>query len=101
MPPLHQEQAVDEALLLEYAQHKKVVALGETGLDFFSSPDNKAQQIASFRVQIRVAKQVNKPLIVDTRDVAKFVANLKGVSLEELAKVTTDNFFKLFAHAKK
>ena len=31
-----------------------------------------------------------------TRNVAEFVANLKGVSIEELERVTTENFFKLF-----
>ncbi|MEH6452342.1 MAG: YchF/TatD family DNA exonuclease [Psychromonas sp.] len=194
MHPLHQENTTDEQLLLKYAGDEKVVAIGETGLDFFYSPDNKAEQEASFRSQIRVAKQVNKPLIVHTRgareetleilrsegaeqvggvlhcftesiemaqaamemgfyisvsgivtfknakdlravikevplerllvetdapylapvphrgqenepaytrDVAEFVAELKGVSLEQLAQVTTANFFKLFATAKR
>lgn len=192
--PLYQDETVDADLLLEYAQNEQVVAIGETGLDFFYSPENKAAQIASFRTQIRVAKQVNKPLIVHTRDarqetldilreegaqqvggvlhcfteslemaqaamelgfyisvsgivtfknskavqavikeiplerllvetdspylapvphrgkenepahtrnVAEFVANLKGISVEELAKVTTENFFRLFAQAKR
>ena len=66
--PLYQDEIVDESLLLEYAENEKVVAIGETGLDFFYSPENKEQQIASFRTQIRVAKKVNKPLIVHTRD---------------------------------
>ncbi|MCG6199964.1 TatD family hydrolase [Psychromonas antarctica] len=194
MHPLYQDEAVDSALLLEYAQHKNVVAVGETGLDFFYSPDNKAQQEASFRAQVRVAKLVNKPLIVHTRDareetltilreegaeqvggvlhcfteslemaqaamemgfyisvsgivtfknakalqavikaiplnrllvetdspylapvphrgqenepaytrdVAQFVADLKGVSFAELEKTTTENFFNLFTQAKK
>ena len=43
--------------------------------------------------------QENEPAF--TYDVAKFVAQLKGVSIEELAKVTSDNFFNLFAQAKR
>lgn len=191
--PLYDEP-LDEQLLLEYAQHDNVVAVGETGLDFFYAPETKEQQLASFRSQIRIAKQVNKPLIIHTRDareetlkllreegaeqvggvlhcfteslqmaqaamemgfyisvsgivtfksakelqavikeiplsrllvetdapylapvphrgqenepaftrdVAQFVADLKGISVQELEEVTTDNFFKLFARAKK
>jgi len=187
------QASIDEALLLEYASSDKVVAIGETGLDFFYAPETKAWQIDSFRKQIRVAKQLNKPLIIHTRDaredtlailreegaeqvggvlhcftesiemaeaamemgfyisvsgiatfknakalqavikaiplerllvetdspylapvphrgqenepafthdVAKFVAELKGVSLEEVATVTTNNFFTLFNLAK-
>lgn len=192
--PLYQDEIVDEELLLEYAKSPKVVAIGETGLDFFYSPDNKLEQENSFRAQIRVARIVNKPLIVHTRgaraetmdilksegglevsgvlhcfteslemaleaielgfyisvsgivtfknaatlqdvikqipidrllvetdspyltpvphrgeenepafvrNVAEFVANLKGISLEELAFVTSNNFFTLFKTAQR
>jgi TatD DNase family protein len=191
--PLYKEAVMDEALLLAYASSDKVVAIGETGLDFFYSPETKEWQIDAFRRQIRVAKQLNKPLIIHTRgarqetldilkeegaeqvggvlhcftesiemaeeamkmgfyisvsgivtfnnakelrevikavpldrllvetdspylapvphrgqenepaytyDVAKFVAELKGVSYETLAEVTTHNYFSLFKGAK-
>lgn len=191
--PLHKEEVVDEALLLQYASADNVVAIGETGLDFFYAAESKEWQIDAFRKQIRVAKQLNKPLIIHTRDarqetldilreegaeqvggvlhcfteslemaeeaikmgfyisvsgivtfknakqlqlvikalpldrllietdspylapiphrgqenepayaydVASFVAQLKGVTLEELAAVTTNNFFTLFKGAK-
>ncbi|AGH80765.1 deoxyribonuclease of TatD family protein [Psychromonas sp. CNPT3] len=192
--PLYPGDELDEALLLEYASANNVVAIGETGLDFFYSPETKEWQIDTFRKQIRVAIKLNKPLIIHTRDarqetlsilkeegaekvggvlhcfteslamaeeamkmgfyisvsgiatfknatelqeviraiplnrllvetdspylapvphrgkqnepaftrdVAKFVANLKHVSLEELAKITTQNFFSLFKGAYK
>lgn len=192
--PLYKEAVMDEALLMEYASSDKVVAIGETGLDFFYSPETKDWQIDAFRRQIRVAKKLNKPLIIHTRgarqetldilkeegadqvggvlhcftesiemaeeamkmgfyisvsgivtfknakelqevikavpldrllvetdspylapvphrgeenepaythDVARFVANLKGVSYEKLAEVTTHNYFSLFKGAKR
>ncbi|PKF62599.1 metal-dependent hydrolase [Psychromonas sp. psych-6C06] len=188
------DDVLDEALLLDYASSDKVVAIGETGLDFFYAAETKEWQIDCFRKQIRVAKKLNKPLIIHTRDarqetldilreegaeqvggvlhcfteslemaeaamemgfyisvsgivtfknakelqevitaiplerllvetdapylapvphrgqenepaftydVAKFVAQLKGVSLEEVAQVTTKNFFDLFQFAKR
>ena len=34
-------------------------------------------------------------------DVAKFIANLKGISVEELANITTENFYRLFSNIKQ
>jgi TatD DNase family protein len=53
-------------MLVEKAQHPKVVAIGETGLDYYRD-HNKALQMQRFAVHITAAKQVNKPLIIHTR----------------------------------
>lgn len=192
--PLHQEDACDYDTLLSVASDPKVVAIGETGLDYFYSADTKAVQITSFIDHIKVANQLNKPLIIHTRDarqdtidllkqykndqtngvlhcfteslemaeqaielgfyisisgivtfhsakelqdvvraiplerllietdspwlapvpyrgkanqpgyvieVAEFIAKLKGVSVEELARISTDNFYRLFPIDRK
>ena len=61
----------DEALLGELGRRPKVVAIGETGLDYYRlqgrSRDDMAWQRARFRVHIRVARQLSKPLVVHTR----------------------------------
>ncbi|HEY0923459.1 YchF/TatD family DNA exonuclease [Rheinheimera pacifica] len=66
--PLHQHDQVDTALLLQNCSLEHVVAVGETGLDYFYSPDSKLSQQAAFVSHIQVANQVNKPLIIHTRD---------------------------------
>ncbi|MGL6229798.1 TatD family hydrolase [Aeromonas rivipollensis] len=66
--PLNQDPGVDAPLLLTQAADERVVAIGETGLDYFYSPENKEVQQASFREHIRVARALNKPLIIHTRD---------------------------------
>lgn len=66
--PLHQHDQVDAALLLQKCSLEHVVAVGETGLDYFYSPDSKLSQQAAFVSHIQVANQVNKPLIIHTRD---------------------------------
>lgn len=66
--PLNQEDKVDEEELLTLAQHNNVIAVGETGLDYFYAPETKELQLDSFVKHIRVAKQLNKPLIIHTRD---------------------------------
>lgn len=188
--PLNQEDTCSYDELLQMADKESVVAIGETGLDYFYSADTKDVQLTSFVNHIKVANKLNKPLIIHTRDaredtinllkehknpetkgvlhcfteswemaqeaielgmyisisgivtfktatelqdvvkkipldkllietdspwlapvpyrgkpnqpgfvreVGEFIAQLKGVSVEELAKVTTDNFYELFA----
>lgn len=59
------EPSEDE--LLKLAQDSNIVAIGETGLDYFRTDVDKLAQQERFRRHIRVAKAVNKPLIVHTR----------------------------------
>jgi TatD DNase family protein len=66
--PLHQTDVLDVALLQQLAADPKVVAVGETGLDYFYSPDTRQLQQEAFISHIEVANQLNKPLIVHTRD---------------------------------
>ncbi len=66
--PLNQEDCIDEEKLHQLAQHPRVIAIGETGLDYFYAPETKALQLDSFRKHIRVAKKLNKPIIIHTRD---------------------------------
>jgi TatD DNase family protein len=54
--------------LLEAARYPKVVAIGETGLDYFRGGDSKARQQTDFRIHIAAAKASGKPLIVHSRD---------------------------------
>ncbi|PXF62740.1 TatD family hydrolase [Kangiella spongicola] len=56
--------------LVTKAQHPKVVAIGETGLDYFynKEPENHILQQQSFRKHIQAANQANLPIIVHTRD---------------------------------
>ncbi|MBT79326.1 MAG: metal-dependent hydrolase [Alteromonadaceae bacterium] len=192
--PLHQEDACEYDTLLAKASNPEVVAIGETGLDYFYSADTKEVQLASFVDHIKVANALKKPLIIHTRDaredtlsllkehknpetkgvlhcftesldmalaaidmgfyvsisgivtfnsadelrevvkalpmerllietdspwlapvphrgkqnqpgfvveVAEFIASVKGVTVEELARQTTENFYTLFSHVRQ
>lgn len=50
------------------ATHKKCVAIGEIGLDYYWVNDNKQKQIEIFEKQIELAKILNLPIIVHDRD---------------------------------
>ena len=60
------EPSVD--LLCRLAQHPKVVAIGETGLDYFRLSGNLEWQRSRFRTHIRAAILAGKPLIIHTRN---------------------------------
>ena len=52
----------------ELATHKKCVAIGEIGLDYYWVSDNKQSQIEIFEKQIAIAKELDLPIIVHDRD---------------------------------
>ena len=53
--------------LLALTNHSKLVAIGETGLDYFRSEGDLNWQRDRFAMHIEVAKQIKKPLIIHTR----------------------------------
>ncbi len=54
--------------LTELASDRKVVAIGETGLDYYYHKDDPQWQQQRFRAHIQVANELDKPVIVHTRD---------------------------------
>ncbi len=60
-----------EESFLPMLQNPKVIAIGETGLDYHYSVEHKIAQQASFITQIDIAKKYQKPLIIHTRDARK------------------------------
>lgn len=192
-PDYEHEPSFDCADLVRLAQHPKVVAIGETGLDYFRLSGDLNWQRERFRMHIQAALATDKPLVIHTRNaaedtlrlmheedasrvggvmhcftetltvaqqaiemgfyislsgiltfksasslqqvvrdlpldrllvetdspylapvpyrgktnqpayvkyVAEMVAQLKGISLDEVTRQTTENFFRLFKHAK-
>lgn len=57
-----------ENLLIELAKHEKVIAWGEIGLDFYYDHSPREVQTEVFRRQIRIAKELNLPVIIHSRD---------------------------------
>lgn len=64
-----QEPTIDE--LVRLADHPKVVAIGETGLDYFRLKGDLEWQRERFRTHIRAAIAADKPLIIHTRSAAE------------------------------
>jgi TatD DNase family protein len=82
---LHPHQANEwtedaERSLRKAAEHPKVVAIGECGLDFYYNNSSHEAQFHALRRQIRIAKELSKPLIIHCRDA---FPQLKELLLEE------------------
>lgn len=68
--PIHAEQGFDYSAYKKLAQEKKVVGIGECGLDY-KYPNDKQKEV--FEQQIRLAQELNKPLMLHIRDAYKDV----------------------------
>jgi TatD DNase family protein len=63
-----QEPSVEELVAL--ADHPKVIAIGETGLDYYRLTGDLEWQRERFRIHIRAARHASKPLVIHTRQAA-------------------------------
>jgi TatD DNase family protein len=57
--------------LKELAKHPKVVAIGETGLDFYRNYSPKEAQFSVLRGQLELAAELNLPIIIHARQAAR------------------------------
>ncbi len=58
----------EEELLINFAKHKKVLAIGEIGLDYHFGGENKQLQKYAFERQIEIANSLSLPIVVHIRD---------------------------------
>ncbi len=86
----YDKEFYDEALLRKYATHPKCIAVGECGLDYFRLPKKeeakereKREQKEIFIAQIKLAIELDKPLIVHIRDAS---ADSKAIMIAHEAK---------------
>ena len=68
----------DVAELVQLADHPKVIAIGETGLDYYWQKDKPEWQRVRFRTHIQAARACGKPLVIHMRDAAEDTLRLLG-----------------------
>lgn len=73
------KEKFDERIFQKLAQHPKVVAIGETGLDFFHNSDRQKQKQVFLNL-IKLACQAQKPLIIHSREADKEILKVLGQS---------------------
>lgn len=89
----------DASYYRELAKNKKVVGIGECGLDYYRlEKDTKAVQEKAFIEQIELANELNLPLMIHTRDAKGNSASAKSDA--GVGNVYDDTYEILKAHAK-
>ncbi len=74
-----------KAALLEAAEHPRVIAIGETGLDYYYDKSDRTVQQDLFRMHIAVSRETGLPLIIHTRDADEDTAQILAEEMEEAA----------------
>ena len=65
------ENVSKDEIIKNVASNKKIIAIGESGLDFYYNHSHKNQQIASFRHHIEASIELDLPIIVHSRNAEK------------------------------
>ena len=78
-----QHSDLGEGALLEAAAHPRVIAIGESGLDYHYDKSDRAVQRDLFRTHIAVSRQTGLPLIVHTRDADEDTAAILAEEMEK------------------
>ncbi|MDB5721864.1 MAG: TatD family deoxyribonuclease [Alphaproteobacteria bacterium] len=78
-----QHPDMQTATLVERSGHERVVAIGESGLDFYYDHSDRDRQRTSFRAHIAAARETGLPIIVHTRDAE---ADTAEILAEEMGK---------------
>lgn len=78
----------DMSILRGYSEDEKVIAIGEIGLDYYWDEPDRDVQKKWFARQIALARQVNLPLIIHSRDAAEATLDiLKCEKAEEIGGI--------------
>lgn len=73
---VHMDLEADLAWIEQLCSHPKVVAIGEIGLDYYWDTSPKEIQHTVFRKQIRLARRLNKPIVIHNRDAHEDIIRL-------------------------
>jgi len=67
-----EDNKVDKETIVKCVnKNKKIIGIGETGLDFFYNHSDRNRQITSFKSHIEAAIELNKPIIIHSRNAEK------------------------------
>ena len=64
-------QVDKKTIIRSVNENKKIIGIGETGLDFFYNYSDKDRQISSFKAHIEASIELDKPVIIHSRDAEK------------------------------
>ena len=82
-------------------ENVKIIGIGETGLDFFYNHSDKTRQIDSFKAHIEASIELNKPIIIHSRDAEKDTFEILSSYKNEKLKILMHCFTGSLEFSKK
>jgi len=79
----------------------KIIGIGETGLDFFYNHSDRTRQITSFKAHIEAAIELNKPIIIHSREAEKETFEILSSYKNENLKILMHCFTGTLEFSKK
>ena len=76
-----------QTIIKSVNENDKIIGVGETGLDFFYTHSDKDKQISSFKTHIEASIELNKPIIVHSRDAEKETFELLSLYKSDNLKI--------------
>ena len=90
-----------EFIVKNLLENKKIIGIGETGLDFFYNNSEKNKQIDSFRIHIEASLKANVPIIIHSREAEEETFNILNEYKDEKLKILMHCFTGTQIFAKK
>ena len=76
-----------EFFIKNLSENKKIIGIGETGLDFYYDNSDRDKQIESFKIHIEAALKANIPLIIHSRNAEEKTFNILNEYKKEKLKI--------------
>ena len=90
-----------EFIVKNLLENKKIIGIGETGLDFFYNNSEKNKQIDSFRIHIEASIKANVPIIIHSREAEEETFNILNEYKDEKLKILMHCFTGTQVFAEK
>ena len=95
------DQITKETIIKTVKENKKIIGIGETGLDFYYNHSNKEPQIDSFKAHIEASIELNKPIIVHSREAEKETFDILNSYKDQDLKILMHCFTGSLEFSKK
>ena len=82
-------------------ENEKIIGIGETGLDFFYNHSDRERQISSFKAHIEASIELNRPIIIHSRDAEKETFEILSSYKNENLKILMHCFTGSLEFSKK
>jgi TatD DNase family protein len=90
-----------QTIIKSVHENKKIIGIGETGLDFFYNHSDKNRQINSFKAHIEAAIELNKPIIIHSREAENETFEILSSYKKENLKILMHCFTGTLEFSKK